>query len=76
MQQAWEGSWFRRLTGALQNWLPPKACAVSLGRLLNPDVLHGGAKCVLFFLASDFQDVEHSQLQLLLLGCEPRRATR
>lgn len=74
-QRAREGSWFR-LDGALQSWLLPRACAVSPGRLVNPDVLHGGAQCVLFFLASHFQDVEHSQLQLLRQGCELRRATR
>lgn len=52
----------------------PKACSASLGGLFNPDILHGVAKCVLFILASDFQSAEHFQLQLLLVGCEPRKS--
>ena len=67
-------SWFRCLNGALQIWVLPKAYFVSLGRSFNPDILHGVAKCMLFILASDFQSAEHFQLQLLLVGCEPRKS--
>lgn len=67
-------SWFRHLNGALQIWVLPKACSVSLGRLFNSDVLRGVAKYMLFVLASDFQSAEHFQLQVLLEGCEPRQS--
>lgn len=48
LQRAQEGFWFRRLDGALQSWLLPRACVVSPGRLVNPDVLHGSMCAVLF----------------------------
>lgn len=67
-------SWFSHLSGALQMWVLPKACSVSLGRSFNPDVVHRAAKCMLFILASDFRIVERFQLQLLLVGCEPRKS--
>lgn len=67
-------SWLSHLNGALQTWVLPKACSVSLGRSFNPDVSHGVAKCMLFILASDFQSAEHFQLQRLLVGCEPRKS--
>lgn len=67
-------SWVGHLNGALWIWVLPKACSVSLGRSFNQDVLHGVAKCMLFILASDFLSAEHFQLQLLLVGCEPRQS--